>query len=110
MRRILKILSHEIYVFIIWLQKTKPILSVYALIFQKNLGIFIILSLNLKGLFQESGNAWKSKMLSEDMLLQIFKKSLTPPLIFNGPLKFLSILHQTSPSLVHLFGSIGMWL
>jgi hypothetical protein len=32
------------------------------------------------------------------MLLQIFKKILTLPLIFNGPSKFLSILHQTHSS------------
>ncbi len=32
---------------------------------------------------------------ADTMLLQIFTKFLTFPLIFNGPSKFLSILHQT---------------
>jgi hypothetical protein len=32
------------------------------------------------------------------MLFWILKKFLTPSLIFNGPIKFLSILHQTHSS------------
>jgi hypothetical protein len=53
---------------------------------------------SLKGLPHQIITAWKwyrSKDLSLDMLLQIWKFFKTLPLFFHGPLNVLSIIHQT---------------
>jgi hypothetical protein len=80
------------------------ILGIFLLYVKFILAGYIV---GLKGLSHQIRKAWTrflSKALGWDMLLQIDLNIYTLPLIFNQPLKFLSILHHHIP-IIFLFGT-----